>query len=69
MRSFSLSLLSCIALVSATAAPASQKPCRDTNGKIITCPKPALKATHPRYKDKKGRFAGAKTTAPAADQP
>ena len=69
MRSVCLSLLGCAALIFATEAPASQKPCRDPNGKIITCPKAALKAAPPRQKDEKGRFAGAKTLAPAADHP
>ena len=67
MRSFWLSLLSCAALVFATAAPASQKPCRDPNGKIITCSKSAIKAPPTRHKDEKGRFIGAKTSASAAD--
>jgi hypothetical protein len=35
--------------------PASPKPCRDAQGRIIKCPPPA-KAAQARCKDDKGRF-------------
>lgn len=67
MRLFALSLLSLAALTSSTGAPASQKPCRDASGKIISCPKATVKEVPPRHKDEKGRFAGTKAPANPAD--
>lgn len=59
MRTLAYSTLGTIALVCTTAAPASQKPCRDPHGKIIACPKPRQPAP-PRCKDEKGRFVACK---------
>ena len=42
------------ALVTATALPASVKPCRDASGKIIRCADPKPKPA--RCKDAAGRF-------------
>lgn len=39
-------------------APASQKPCRDAQGKVIKCPKP--RAASPRCKDAAGKFVACK---------
>lgn len=39
----------------AAPAPASKKPCRDAQGRVIECPKPKSPPT-PRCKDEKGRF-------------
>ncbi len=36
-------------------APASPKPCRDAQGRVIQCPQPK-KASAARCKDDKGRF-------------
>lgn len=36
-------------------APASPKPCRDAQGRIVQCPQPK-KAAAARCKDSKGRF-------------
>ena len=66
MRSRSLSLLGCAAMLFATEAPASQKPCRDRDGKIIVCAKPKPKAAPRRCKDDKGRFVACKSP-PAPD--
>lgn len=41
--------------LTAAPVPASQKPCRDAQGKIIKCPKPP-RAASPRCKDANGRF-------------
>lgn len=43
------------ALLLAAPAPASPKPCRDAEGRIIKCPQPK-KAAAARCKDDKGRF-------------
>lgn len=59
MRSLAYSALGSVALICATAAPASQKPCRDNRGKIIACAK-ASKPAPTRCKDDKGRFVGCK---------
>lgn len=67
MRSFALPLFSCAALLCTTAAPASQKPCRDQDGKIIVCPQPKPKAAPVRCKDEKGRFVACKTRTPPAE--
>jgi hypothetical protein len=65
MRSFVLPLLGCTALFFSTAAPASQKPCRDGDGKIIACSKPTPKSVPPqRCKDAKGRFVACKPGTP-----
>ena len=37
------------------AAPASSKPCRDADGRVIACPKP-VKPAPKRCKDATGRF-------------
>ena len=66
MRMFPISLLGCVAILVATAAPASQKPCRGSDGKIVACPKPAPKTTPRPSKDEKGRFT-AKAAAVSAD--
>lgn len=54
MTRFALCLPIALALFAAPPAPASQKPCRDAQGKIVKCPKP--RATSPRCKDANGRF-------------
>ena len=66
MRMFLNSLFGCAVFMIATAAPASQKPCRGSDGKIVACPKPAPKTTPPPRKDEKGRFA-VKAPAVSAD--
>lgn len=43
------------ALALAAPAPASKKPCRDAEGKIVACPEPK-KSASPRCKDERGRF-------------
>lgn len=43
-----------LALFVVSPSPASQKPCRDAQGKVIKCPKP--RAASPRCKDAGGRF-------------
>lgn len=66
MRSVIYSTLGGIALIcTTTAAPASQKPCRDAQGKIIPCAKPRSPAP-PRCKDDRGRFACKPAPAPHA---
>lgn len=47
----------------ATPAPASKKPCRDAQGRVVDCPKPRA-APAPRCKDAQGRFV--KCGAPGA---
>lgn len=59
-------LLGCAAALFATAAPASQKPCRDQNGTVIVCRKAPPKPAPVRCKDEKGRFVSCK---PAGSQP
>ena len=68
MRPFISTILTGAALACTTAAPASPKPCRGRDGKIIACPKPQPKPAPNRCKDNKGRFAckaPAPGTAPA----
>ena len=48
-----------LALLAAPPAPASQKPCRDAQGKVIKCPKPPRTAS-PRCKDASGKFVACK---------
>lgn len=55
MRPFRLALLCCVALTCATTAPASPKPCRDKDGRVVACAKPK-KAPPARCKDDRGRF-------------
>lgn len=65
-RSATLAVAAALLTLSPTAAPASQKPCRDKTGKVIDCPKPRA-PTH-RCKDDKGRFVacpGSSKDAPA----
>ena len=57
------SLLGCAALMCTTAAPASPRPCRGPDGKIIACAKPQPKPAPARCKDEKGRFTGCKPPA------
>lgn len=68
MRSIVLPLIGGAALLCTTAAPASQKPCRDRDGKIILCAKPRPKAAPVRCKDDKGRFVACKTQARPPEQ-
>ena len=51
-----LSLAAGMSLLAVGQAPASTKPCRGKDGKVVECPKPARKVS-PRCKDEKGRFA------------
>ena len=60
-----LSIAAGVSLIITGQAPAGVKPCRDKDGRVIECPKPARKAS-PRCKDEKGRFA---TCAKASEQP
>lgn len=55
MRRSTILMSACLAMLGATASPASQKPCRSPDGRIVACPKPE-KASPPRCKDDKGRF-------------
>ncbi|WP_375427388.1 hypothetical protein [uncultured Sphingomonas sp.] len=48
-----LSALAATGLI-ASAAPASPKPCRDAQGRVVPCTQP--KKTAARCKDDKGRF-------------
>lgn len=57
MRASISTMLACAALACTTAAPASPKPCRSRDGKIIACPKPQPRASPNRCKDDRGRFA------------
>lgn len=43
------------AAVAASPAPASKKPCRDAQGRIVECPKPKA-SSGLRCKDECGRF-------------
>ena len=48
-------IAACLAvLLLAAPSPASQKPCRDSDGKVVKCPKPRV--ANPRCKDANGRF-------------
>lgn len=60
MRSLLRPILCGVALMSAVPCPASQKPCRDQEGKVVTC-KAVKKDAAPRCKDEKGRFAACTT--------
>ena len=44
----------CLAILFTAPLPASQKPCRDANGKVVKCPKP--RAASARCKDATGKF-------------
>jgi hypothetical protein len=68
MRSVAVYLVGLVALSCGTAAPASQKPCRDQDGKIIVCVKAPPKEAPARCKDEKGRFVACKKPAPTADR-
>lgn len=56
-------LAAALAAVTASPAPASQKPCRDAQGRVVPCPKPRVTPA-PRCKDAQGRFV--KCDAPGA---
>lgn len=47
------------ALLAADSAPASPKPCRDKDGKVVACPK--TRKPSPRCKDAQGRFVACLT--------
>ena len=48
-------LLAASVLLTPAPAPASKKPCRDAQGRIVPCPKPSPSPAQ-RCKDAKGRF-------------
>lgn len=48
-------LIAAAFLITSTPAPASKKPCRDPQGRIVPCPKPSPGPAQ-RCKDAKGRF-------------
>lgn len=52
---FRIPLVAFAALSLATPAPASKKPCRDAQGRVVACPDPR-KPPSPRCKDQRGRF-------------
>ncbi|PAX08077.1 hypothetical protein [Sphingomonas lenta] len=43
------------AALAASPAPASKKPCRDAQGRVVECPKPKASPSS-RCKDERGRF-------------
>lgn len=56
-------------MVAAGPSPASTKPCRDKDGKVVPCPKPPRKPSPPRCKDDKGRFVACPAEGKAAPGP
>ena len=61
-RRTALSLAAGMSLITTGPAPASTKPCRDKDGKVIQCAK--SRKVSPRCKDDKGRF----TACPAPER-
>lgn len=55
MLRIALSFATGLAILAATAGPASAAPCRDAKGKFVKCPEKA--AAPKRCKDSKGKFA------------
>lgn len=54
-----LSIAAGMSLIAIAPAPASTKPCRGKDGRIIECPK--ARKPSPRCKDAKGRFVACST--------
>jgi hypothetical protein len=54
-----LSLAAGLSIACTAPAPASVKPCRDANGRVIPCPK--VRKAAPRCKDAKGQFTACTT--------
>ena len=65
-----LSIAAVMSLMTTGPAPASTKPCRSKDGRIVECPK--ARKPSPRCKDAKGRFAACLTPSsgnPEGNQP
>lgn len=69
MTRIAVTLATTALLAIGSPAPASKKPCRDENGRIVPCPKPTATPA-PRCKDAKGRFVrcDAPGAKPAAER-
>ena len=63
MRKFMVTMV-IASLLTPSQLPASSKPCRDKDGRIIACPK--VRKASPRCKDAQGRFVSC-TPAKAND--
>ena len=64
------SIAAVMSLMTTGPAPASTKPCRSKDGRIIECPK--ARKPSPRCKDANGRFAACPTPSsgnPKGNQP
>jgi hypothetical protein len=58
-------LIAIVSLLTPSQLPASSKPCRDKDGRVITCPKE--RKPSPRCKDAQGRFVAC--APPRAETP
>lgn len=47
-------LIAIVSLATPSQLPASEKPCRDKDGRVVPCPK--VRKPSPRCKDAQGRF-------------
>ena len=64
-KRLALTLAAGISMMATDQAPASIKPCRGKDGKVVECPKPPRKPS-PRCKDDKGRFVACGTASEKA---
>ena len=64
-KRIALSIAAGMSLMTTAQAPASTKPCRSKDGRIVECPK--ARKPSPRCKDAKGRFAAC--PAPTSGSP